>query len=570
MKKRFSEITDDYGKVTAITTQLLGTDLLSVPSLNKGCAFPREERERFGLIGKLPYHLESMDQQVARYYRQYKKKNSDLGRNLFLNNLKQNNLTLFYKLVSQNLIEMLPIIYTPTIGDAVENFSYEFNKPAGLIITYPDRDKVEMMLDSRINREVDLIIVTDGEGVLGIGDWGTGGLDICVGKLMVYTLIAGINPRRTLPIQLDCGTNNENLLNDPMYLGWRHKRIAGTDYDAFIDTVVSAIRKKFPHIYLHWEDFGRDNARKNLDRYRNKMCTFNDDIQGTGATALASVLSGLKVKNESLAEQRIVFFGAGSAGVGIADQIYQAMRADGMDEKSARQKFWLIDRDGLLFNDHPNLIYFQKPYARDRKDVADWKIAAKNISLMDVVKNLKPTILIGCSTVFGAFSSDIVKTMATQVARPIIMPLSNPTSKAEAKPQDIYDWTDGKAIIATGSPFEPIRFNGHEIPVAQCNNAYIFPGLGLGILAVKAKRVSDEMITAACHVLSENSPAMNDPLAPLLPSFNDMNEISKKIALKVAEKAREQGFATFGDNLDLKKRIDAIFWKPEYLPLILK
>jgi malate dehydrogenase (oxaloacetate-decarboxylating) len=569
MAKKFTENLDEYGKVISISTELRGSSLLSQPELNKGTSFSREEREKFGLLGKLPYRYETIEQQAARYYRQYRKKQSPLGRNITLNALKQHNLTLFYRLASDHLLEMLPIIYTPTIGDAVQNFSFEFNKPSGLMIGYPDRDHIEEILENRVHHDLDLIIITDGEGVLGIGDWGIGGMDICVGKLMVYTLCGGINPLRTLPIQLDMGTNNEKLLSDPMYLGWRHSRINGQEYDDFIDKVISAIQKKFPHVYLHWEDFGRDNARKNLDRYRNQLCTFNDDIQGTGATALACILSGLKAKNEALENQRIVIFGAGTAGVGVADQIYQGMLAQGIPENKAREKFWLIDRDGLILNDHANVLYFQKPFARDRESVAHWQLRSPNtITLADVVDNVKPTILMGCSAVSGAFNKDIIHAMASHVERPMIFPLSNPTANAEATPLDIYEWTEGKAIVATGSPFAPIQFNGREISIPQCNNAYIFPGLGLGIIAAKATRVTEEMIEVACNTLSEFSPAARDPLAPILPSFTDMEKISKAIALKVATLAREQNYSAISKEVDLEKRIEAIYWKPEYQPFL--
>lgn len=569
MGKKFTENIDEDGKVISISTTLRGSALLSQPELNKGTSFSREEREAFGLLGKLPYRYETIEQQAERYYRQYRKKQSPLGRNIALNALKQHNLTLFYYLASEHLLEMLPIIYTPTIGEAVQNFSFEFNKPSGLMIAYPDRDHVEEILENRVHHDLDLIIMTDGEGVLGIGDWGIGGMDICVGKLMVYTLCGGINPLRTLPIQLDLGTNNESLLADPMYLGWRHSRIDGQEYDEFINIVVSAIQKKFPHVYLHWEDFGRENARRNLDRYRDNSCTFNDDIQGTGATALACVLSGLRVKSEKLSDQRIVLFGAGTAGVGIADQIYNEMLSQGIPEKIAREKFWLIDREGLILNDHHNILYFQKPYARDRGEISSWKLNSPNkAELHDVVSNVKPTILIGCSAVGGAFTQEIISPLAKHVERPMIFPLSNPTTNVEATPQDIYEWTNGKAIVATGSPFPPITFNGEEIPISQCNNAYIFPGLGLGIIAAKANRVTDKMIEVACTTLSEFSPAISNSKAPLLPSFTEMEEISKTIALKVAMTAREENHATISPEVDLKKRIEAIYWKPEYKPFI--
>lgn len=563
----FKEVPDSKGRISEIETPLFGKDLLINPKLNKGSAFTQEERETFGLIGKLPEHVESLEQQVKRYYQQYKQQPNDLAKNNFLNGVKQRNETLFYHLAMHHLDEMLPIIYTPTIGDAVKNFSFQFNTPQGLYFAYPERDKLDVILKNRFVNEIDLIIVTDGEGVLGIGDWGVGGMDILIGKLMVYTLCGGINPRRVLPIQFDVGTNNQALLDDPMYLGWRHPRITGKDYDDFIDQAVGVIRKEFPTIYLHWEDFGRDNARKNLNRYRDKMCTFNDDMQGTGAITLASIFSGLKASGQDIKDQRIVFFGAGTAGCGIADQIARAMVEAGMSEAEARKHFWLLDRPGLLLDSMNDLPDFQCPYARPADEISDWKLNdANHIELIDVVRNVKPTILIGCSTVHGAFNEEVVREMASHVEHPLIFPLSNPTSKAEADPSDLLKWSNGKAMFATGSPFPDVSYDKLTQRVSQCNNAFIFPGLGLGIIACQAERVTDAMISTASNTLSEFSPAIKNKSAPLLPDFDQAHEISKQIALAVGEQARKEGVAGIGDDVDLKARIEAIFWQPEYLP----
>ncbi len=565
--RRFEEVLDKLGKVINIKTNLRGKSLLSVCKLNKSTAFSADEREEFRLLGKLPECVETIEQQSKRLYQQYLLKDTDLGRNLFLNQLRQNNETLFFHLVSEHLTKMLPIVYTPTIGDAVENFSYQFNATQGIYLAYPNRTRIKEILNERAYRDIQLIIVTDGEGVLGIGDWGIGGMDICIGKLIVYTLCGGINPRRVLPIMLDVGTNNEKLLEDPMYLGWRHHRVTGKDYDDYIDAVVSNIHEAFPNIYLHWEDFGRDNARKNLNRYRDKMTTFNDDMQGTGATALACFLAGINAAGSDYKEQRIVFFGAGTAGVGITDQLCSALMEHGLDEKTARQCFWLIDRPGLLIDDMPEVVDFQKPYARSRAELKSWQVSdPKNITLLDVVKNVKPTVLIGCSTVTGAFTEDVVKAMAKNCKHPLIFPISNPTSRSEAKPEDVVHWTDGQAIIATGSPFPEVEFKGKKIRISQLNNAFVFPGLGLGILAAQASRVTDAMICAAAHALSECSPALKDHQQPLLPSFDDVHAVSKKVALAVANQAREEGVATVAKELDLAKRIEAIFWLPEYIP----
>ena len=567
MMLKFKEVQNESGQVEKIQTQHTGKFLLAIPELNKGSAFTLSERQKFKLVGKLPVHVETLEQQVARYYAQFKAIETDLAKNNFLNKLKQHNNTAFYRLAMQHLEEMLPIVYTPTIGDAVQKYSFQFDLPRGLTLAYPNQDRLDEVMEAISFPDVDLIIVTDGEGVLGIGDWGVGGIDICVGKLMVYTLCAGVNPRRVLPIQIDVGTNNETLLNDPMYLGWRHKRITGSDYDAFIDKAVAAITKKFPNVYLHWEDFGRDNARRNLNRFRDKMCTFNDDMQGTGATATACVMSAVKSLGQSIKDQRVVFFGAGTAGVGIADQLAKAMVMAGATESEARANIWLIDRNGLLVDDMDDLAFFQKPYAKPRRICSDWSVESQvNITLAEAVLHVRPTVLIGCSAVTGAFTESIIKSMTQFVEHPIVFPLSNPTTKAEAKPADIIRWTDAKAIIATGSPFAPVEYAGKKIPISQCNNAYVFPGLGLGVLAAKARRVTDAMISAVSNALSDSSPVLGDSGAPLLPPLDDIHAVSKRMAIAVAEQAIADGVAGIPRETDLLARVDAIFWQPEYLP----
>src|SRR3990167_6816342 len=564
---KFKLIRDNHGKVTRIETPLIGSDLLNTPKLNKGTAFSPEEREIFKLLGKLPNRIESLEEQVSRAYHQYREKQTNLGKNVYLNSLHDNNETLFYNLVGENLTEMLPIVYTLTVGEAVEKYSLELRRSRGLFIDFNDQDRIEAMLENRLNEAVDVILVTDGEGVLGIGDQGIGGMDIAIAKLMVYILCAGIDPMRTLPIQLDVGTNNEKLLKDPFYLGWRHQRISGKPYDVFIDKFVSAVRKKLPNAYLHWEDFGRDNARKNLNRYRNKMATFNDDMQGTGATALACILAGVKAADTQLSDHRIAVLGAGTAGAGIADQIHDAMVQSGLSDEAARKRFWLVDRQGLLMTSMKDLEDFQKPYARDPVEIGQWSLANKdNIALYDVVKNAKPTIIIGCSTVHGAFNESIVKTMAQNTPHPLIFPLSNPTSKSEATPDDVYRWSDGKALVAAGSPFAPIQWKGKTIPITQANNAYVFPGLGLGVIASKAKRVTDGMLRVAADTLSDHAPAMQDKSAPLLPDLNHIREISKVMALAVMKQARKEGVAGIADNVDLEQQIKRIFWETRYYP----
>ena len=555
--EKFIESRDKAGKITSMRTPCQGEDLLSISELNKGSAFSVEERKRFGLLGKLPASIETSEQQLKRFYKQYSQFETNIEKNIFLNQLKQHNETIFYQLTAKYLDEMMPIIYTPTIGDAVEQFSYQFNQPVGLFLSYEYQDHLEDILDQVNVKDVDIVLVTDGEGVLGIGDWGTGGIDICIGKLMVYTLCGGIDPNRVLPIQLDVGTNNQSLIEDPMYLGWRHERITGEAYDAFIDKVVKAIVRRYPKTYIHWEDFGRDNAHRVLNNYRSKHTSFNDDIQGTGATATACVLSALKAAKADLSQQRFVFLGAGTAGTGVADQLCHALIRSGISEEDARQQFWMVDRYGLITTDMDGITDAQTPYARSELDHRGW-------TLDQVVDEVKPTVLIGCSTVKGAFTESIVKSMAKHTDHPIIFPLSNPTSLAEATPEDLIKWTSGKVIVATGSPFDPVEHDGEFIRISQCNNAFVFPGLGLGVLVSEAKMVTDNMIAAASDALSDYSPARKDPSAPVLPSFDNIHEISQYIALKVAEQAIKDGVNGCDKSLDIQAAIQARFWLPQY------
>lgn len=562
----FKVIYNEQGDVTSVETSLTGNDLLNTSRLNKGCAFTAKERKDFDLEGLLPHQVETLDQQVARMYMQYNEHHTNLGKNIYLNVLHDYNETLFYKLVNQHLEEMLPIIYTPTVGEAVQRFSLEHRKAQGLYLSYEDKDQIEHLLDHHAAPEVDLTVITDGEAVLGVGDQGIGGINISTAKLMVYSLCGGINPHRVLPIQLDVGTNNPHLLSDPMYLGWRHERITGQAYDDFIDIVVTALTKKFPSIFLHWEDVGRDNARRILNQYRNKICTFNGDMQGTGVVALASVLAGAVASNIPLQKHRIVIFGAGTAGVGIADQIYDALRRVPLTEAAARSRFWLIDRSGLLCKS-PSLLPFQQPYGRDLEDIKGWELSDPNhISLHDVIKNVKPTILVGCSTVTGAFDEEIVKMMAAEVDRPIIMPLSNPTSLSEATPEDLLKWTRGKAIIATGSPFPEVDYEGRWHRIAQSNNALAFPGIGLGAIVAKAKHISDDMLWAATEALSKCSPIYQDKMGPLLPKLSDAHIVSYKVGLAVAEQARKEKISRISDKADLKNLIKKAMWLPKYYP----
>lgn len=554
---KFKFITDKNKRIH-LETDARGSVLLDTAKLNKGTAFTDLERQQFGLRGKLPYSVETLQQQELRAYQQFSKKEDNLAKHLYLRNLHNTNEVLFYKLVSQHLTEMLPILYTPTVGKAVEQFSQEFLQARGLYIAYPDRDHIDEILQNRLNPQVDIIVMTDGEGVLGIGDQGIGGMEICIAKLMVYVLCAGINPNRLLPIQIDVGTNNERLLNDSMYLGWRHPRLIGQKYDDMIESVVSGIRRKLPGAYLHWEDFGRENARRNLERYQKQMCTFNDDMQGTGAVTLVALLSAIHRTKIPLTEQRVVIVGAGTAGTGIADQLCAGMMREGLSREEALSRFYLVGRHGLINDAMSDLTAFQKPYAQPSMGLMS------TLQLHDVVQQFKPTVLIGCSGQGGIFTETIVKTMATQFEYPVIFPLSNPTEKSEATPDDLLNWTEGRALIATGSPFGQVDFKGEKIPIAQCNNALIYPGIGLGILVAQASRLSELMLWEACKALSGFANKNSQRKNALLPNFEDIQAISRCIALAVATQARREGLAKVQETVELAQEIDRQFWIPEY------
>lgn len=550
-----------------IETELTGKLLLNLPFLNKGTSFSEQERLELGLLGKIPSAVESIDEQVERAYEQYRRYTVDLSRHIYLYSLHDRNEVLFYRLVSDHLAEMMPIIYTPVVGSAVKQYSREFRRPRGLYISYPDRAHMDQIFANRTHSDIDLIVATDGSGVLGIGDQGVGAMDIPIAKLMVYTICGGINPCKTLPIMLDVGTDNQLLLDDPMYLGWRHERLKGAEYDDFIDQFVKTVARYFPNVMLHWEDFGRDPAHHILHRYKDEFCTFNDDVQGTGAVVLAAILAGVKKTGRPLSEQRIVIHGAGAAGVGIANEIKFAMQRLGLSEKEASSRFWLLDSNGLIIDNSQTLKSFQKGYARAAAEVASWPLQNGKIDLEGVVAQVKPTILIGTSAVAGAFGENIIREMAKHVENPIIMPLSNPTEKAEASAKDLYEWSNGRALIATGSPFAPVMFNGVLHPIAQCNNALVFPGLGIGTLAVRAQIVTDNMIWAACEALSELSPSLKDPNAPLLPPFIEARHASYVIAQRVAEQARKDGVDRVGKGESVTKLIDQMLWHPHYVPL---
>jgi malate dehydrogenase (oxaloacetate-decarboxylating) len=546
-------------------TVVSGTDLLDRPILNKGTAFTEAERKQLGLEGLVPPHVETLDEQAVRAYEAYKRKGDDLERHIYLRALQDTNEVLFYRLLLDHIEEMTPMVYTPVVGLACQQFSHIYRRPRGLFISYPLRDSIPALLRNRPNRDIDVIVVTDGERILGIGDQGAGGLGIPIGKLSLYSLIGGIRPERTLPIVLDVGTNNEERLNDPEYLGWRHERITGRAYYDFIDQFVQAVKQEFPNTCLQWEDFATPHARPILQRYSDELLTFNDDIQGTAAVALGAALGAVKVTGKSLKDQQIVMLGAGSAGIGVADGLRAAMTAEGLSEEEARSRFWVVDKDGLLHSERKDLTPEMTVYAQPAERVAGWpKTSNGQIGLADLIGKIEATILIGLSTVSGAFSETIVREMARKVERPIIFPLSNPTIKSEAKADDLIRWTDGRALVATGSPFAPVSYEGRKIPIAQCNNVYIFPAIGLAVTASGARRVTDGMILAAARELAENSPALRDASASLLPALTDIREVAVQIAIAVGQEAQRAGVAPKTSKEELRRRVIATQWVPAY------
>lgn len=551
-------------------TTLRGRQVLADPRINKGTAFSDEERRALGVTGLIPSGHITLDGQVSRVYAQYQNQASDLARNVLLNEMRDRNEVLYYQLLTRHLTEMLPIVYTPTVGQAIEQYSHEYRRPRGVYLSVDQPGLIEASLQAPglSPGEVDLVVATDAGAILGIGDWGVGGIGIAVGKLAVYTAAAGIDPNRALPVMLDVGTDRQSLLDDPLYIGNRRPRASEAEYDRFLEAFVTAVGKLFPGALLHWEDIGVSNARRLLDRYRYQTLSFNDDIQGTGAVNLAAVLAAARATGVSLAEHRIVIFGAGTAGTGIADQLTAAMLADGLSEDQARQRFWAIDRAGLLTTATTGLGAAQRRYARPEAEVAGWQRddSIGGTGLAEVVRRVHPTILIGTSTRAGAFTEPVVRDMAAHCARPVILPMSNPTSLSEAVPGDLIRWTDGRALVATGSPFPPVDYRGVRYVIAQANNALIFPGMGLGVIAARATQVTDNMLAAAAHAVS----ALVDtatPGAPLLPEVEAMRETSVAVAAAVARAAAADGVAGASLDGDLPSRIRALMWEPVYRPV---
>jgi malate dehydrogenase (oxaloacetate-decarboxylating) len=551
-----------------VATDLSGYELLNAPLFNKGTAFTEQERQEFELHGLLPPSIATLDEQVSRRLQALRRMPNDFERYVLLRGLQDTNEVLFHAVLVRNLAETLPIVYTPTVGAGCQQFSRLFRKPRGLFLSMPHKKRIRQILANPQFDRTDVIVVTDGERILGLGDQGAGGMGIPIGKLALYTACGGLHPETTLPIMLDVGTDSPESLSDPLYIGWRHERVRGDEYDEFIESFVTAVSKRWPHVLLQWEDFARNNATRLLERYRDRLCTFNDDIQGTAAVAAGTLLAAVNVTGTPLRDQRIALLGAGSAGCGISALLLKAMIEDGLPEKEARRRFFLIDRDGLLVEGMPGILSFQEPFVQPRSVVADWRRDHPDrISLLDVARNARPTVLIGVSGQPGGFAENVIRSMAEHTHQPVIFPLSNPTSRSEATPADLLAWTEGAAVIGTGSPFPPVLKDGIYRRIDQTNNAYVFPGIGLGAIAVRARRISDGMLMAAARALAEISPARSDPNANLLPDVTDLRLVSYHVALAVAAQAIAEGLAPPLPQIgQIEARIKMKMWEPLYRP----
>ena len=555
---------DDFNK--PLYLPYAGNNLLELPLLNKGSAFSAEERSHFNLHGLIPHAIETIEEQSQRSYQQYCAFTDDINRHIYLRNIQDTNETLFYHLIENHLTEMMPIIYTPTVGEACQRFSDIYRRHRGVFISHADRGHIDEILHNVTKKNVKVIVITDGERILGLGDQGIGGMGIPIGKLSLYTACGGISPAYTLPITLDVGTNNPQLLNDPIYMGLAQPRISGDEYYDFVDEVIAAIQRRWPDALLQFEDFAQKNAMPLLNKYRDQICCFNDDIQGTAAVVVGSLIAASRAAGKQLKDQVVAFLGAGSAGCGIAEQIVAQMVAEGLSDLEARARIFMVDRFGLITNNQPNLVDFQRPLAQDAVKVQDWTNSADMISLLDVVQHAKPTVLIGVSGQPGLFTEEIIKTMASHCEHPIILPLSNPTSRVEAAPSDVIAWTEGRALIATGSPFAPVNYQGKIYNISQCNNSYIFPGIGLGVIAVGACRVTHAMLMASSIALAECSPKLQDISADLLPELDHIQQVSRFIAFKVAQAAMADGVAPLMSDEALTAAIEKNFWTPQYRP----
>lgn len=550
-----------------IKTSLTGYDLINRPMLNKGTAFTDEERDVFGLHGLLPPHIGTLDAQIKRRLRALDGLPPGFEQYAFLRDLQDTNETLFYALLAANIERMLPLVYTPTVGEGCQRFSEIWRKPRGLFLSYPHKDRIAQILAHPRFDQVRCIVVSDGERILGLGDQGAGGMGIPIGKLSLYSALAGIHPNTTLPLLLDVGTDNQDRRNDPIYIGWCHERVRGQEYDDFIENFVTAVLERWPHVLLQWEDFAGANAARLLERYRDRLCTFNDDIQGTAAVATATLLAAINVTGKPLTEQRIAMLGFGSAGVGIASLMVKAMQEAGLSEQDARDRVYAVDKDGLLVEGYPGLHPTQLPFVKKREKVAGWKLVNPDkIELLDVVQNAKPTVVIGVSGQSGVFTREMVQAMTSYVERPIIFPLSNPTSRSEATPQDLLDWSRGSALVGTGSPFPPVSVNGQPIPIDQTNNSYVFPGVALGVISSRASRVTDAMFMVAAKTLAGLSPTVKDKKGRLLPPITEIPSVSTAIAIAVAEQARKEKLAQLGPEEEIEQAVRANIWQPRYLP----
>jgi malate dehydrogenase (oxaloacetate-decarboxylating) len=549
-----------------LQVSLSGYDLINSPRLNKGTAFTDHERDIFDLHGLLPPHVGTLEDQVERRKQALANQPTPFSKYALLRDLQDTNETLFYSLLLRNVENMLPIVYTPTVGEGCQRFSEIWRKPRGLFISYPNKDRITQILNHPRYDCVKCIVFSDGERILGLGDQGAGGMGIPIGKMALYTALGGIHPEHCLPILLDVGTDNEERLNSPIYIGWRHHRVRGEEYDAFVDTFVQAVKKRWPHVLLQWEDFAGSNAARFLERYRDQLCTFNDDIQGTAAVAAATLISAINVTGVPLTQQKIAVLGFGSAGIGITNLLARFMEDAGLSPEEARKRFYGIDRDGLVTEGTHGLRPEQRVYARAESEVRGWRQPNGKIELLDVVRQVKPSVLIGVSGQGGAFTEAAVREMAKHTARPVIFPLSNPTQRSEAIPQDVMDWTEGRALIGTGTAFPPVNVGGKTMPIAQTNNSYIFPGLALGIIAAKARRVTDTMIKAAAAELIRHLPTQKNKSASLLPPLTDLRQLGRQIGQAVGRQAIEDGQAQVTDEEALSREIQTNIWEPVYLP----
>jgi malate dehydrogenase (oxaloacetate-decarboxylating) len=561
-----SEQLQETASNKAYQISLSGYDLINSPRLNKGTAFSDHERDVFGLHGLLPPHVGSLDDQIERRIQTLRHQPNAFNKYAFLRDLQDTNETLFYALLLRNIEEMLPLVYTPTVGEGCQRFSEIWRKPRGLFLSYPNKDRIDQILNHSRYDGVKCIVVSDGERILGLGDQGAGGMGIPIGKMALYTALGGIHPEHCLPVLLDVGTDNEDRLKSPIYIGWKHHRVRGEEYDAFVDVFVNSVKKRWPHVLLQWEDFAGSNAARLLARYKDQLCTFNDDIQGTAAVATATLLSAINVTGVPLEQQKIAVVGFGTAGIGITNLLAQLMQERGVSEQDARNHFYALDRYGLVTEKGKDVRPEQLPYARKEQEVEGWRQPNREITLLDVMRHAKPSVLIGVSGQAGAFTEEAVREMASNTIRPVIFPLSNPTSRCEATPQDLVDWTEGRVLIGTGSPCEPVSIWGKKAAIDQTNNSYIFPGLALGIIAARAKRVSDRMVMAAAKELARLVPTQKDKKASLLPSLSDSRQLSRSIAHAVGRQAIQDGQAQVADEDSLNRELQANIWEPEYVP----